>query len=125
MYWRAACAGAGDTVRINAQLIDADTGDHVWAELFDRALADIFALQDEVIGEIVVALKLNLTGPAKGPSVSAPTRNLEAYELVLKARDIHFGFQIGGMTKAVDLYRRAQELDPKYADAFAGEAAAT
>ncbi len=115
---------AGETVRINAQLIDAESGDHVWAELFDRALADIFALQDDVVGEIIVALKLKLTKDAMERLAPSPTINLAAYERVLKARDIHFGFQIEGMTKAVALYRQAQTLDPEYADAFAGEAAA-
>jgi adenylate cyclase len=115
---------AGSVIRINAQLIDAETGDHIWADLFDKDVTDIFALQDEVIGKIVAALRINLTTQDKNRQTNPPTENLQAYELVLRAREIHYGFQLGGMTKATDLYRRAQELDPHYADAYSGEAAA-
>jgi TolB-like protein len=75
---------AGDRVRINAQLVDAMTGHHVWAERYDRELKDIFTLQDEVIQKIVFALKVKLTAEEQARFKRVPTDNLEAYEYVLR-----------------------------------------
>ena len=81
---------AAGRVRINAQLIDAVGGDHLWAERFDRGLEDIFAVQDEVTGKIVEALVGRLTTP---PSRNRPA-NIEAYELCVQARGL--SLQNGG-----------------------------
>ncbi|MES0065694.1 tetratricopeptide repeat protein [Mesorhizobium sp. M0074] len=103
---------AAGRVRINAQLIDAIAGDHLWAERFDRSLEDIFAVQDEVTGKIVEALV--------GRLIAAPARNrpsnLEAYDLCVRARAL--GLQTALTAKeAILLLNRAIALDPEYAEA--------
>ncbi|ASY71903.1 guanylyl cyclase [Sinorhizobium fredii USDA 205] len=104
---------AAGRVRINAQLIDAIGGDHLWAERFDRSLEDIFAVQDEVTGKIVEALVGRLTTP---PARSRPT-NLEAYELCVRARAL--GLQTALVAReAIFLLERAIALDPEYAEAY-------
>ena len=75
---------AGSRVRITAQLVDATTGYHVWAERYDREIRDIFALQDEVTREIVRALAVKLAEGEQGRIARVPTGNLEAYDLVLR-----------------------------------------
>src|SRR4030095_14295723 len=75
---------AGDQVRINAQLIDATSGYHLWAERYDRALKDIFALQDEIMQKIVRALEIKLTKEEQDRFRLAPTENLEAYDDFLR-----------------------------------------
>lgn len=103
---------AGGRVRINAQLIDAIEGDHLWAERFDRSLEDIFAVQDEVTGKIVEALVGRLTTHA---ARNRPA-NLEAYELCVRARALSFQTAITAR-EAIFLLERALALDPGYAEA--------
>jgi TolB-like protein len=102
---------AGERVRINAQLIDAATGNHLWAERFDRDMADIFAVQDEVTAKIVEALVGRLVAP---PARKRPT-NLMAYDLCVRTRFL-FG-SAEATREACSLLRRAIELDPGYAEA--------
>jgi adenylate cyclase len=75
---------ANSRVRISAQLIDATTGYHLWAEQYDRPLQDIFALQDEIVQKIVTTLKLQLTLREQGVLVRKSTDNLEAYDYFLR-----------------------------------------
>lgn len=82
----------GGSVRINAQLIDATGGYHVWAERYDRDAADIFAIQDEVAGEIVSALEVSLTVAEQAKLEQRPTDNLQAYELYLRGLDAYGRF---------------------------------
>ncbi|MCV9996802.1 adenylate/guanylate cyclase domain-containing protein [Pararhizobium sp. YC-54] len=103
---------ASGRVRINAQLIDAIEGDHLWAERFDRSLEDIFAVQDEVTGKIVEALVGRLTAH---PARNRPA-NLEAYELCVRARALSFQTAITAR-EAIFLLERALALDPGYAEA--------
>jgi adenylate cyclase len=77
---------AGGRVRITAQLIDGATGNHLWAERYDRNLDDIFALQDEISREIVAALKLRLQPDEKNAIAKRGTASAEAYDLYLMAR---------------------------------------
>ncbi len=79
---------AGNRVRITAQLVDATTGYHVWAERYDRDLKDVFALQDEVTQKIV-RLAVKLTVPEEGRLTRTPTGNLEAYDYVLRGMEYH------------------------------------
>lgn len=103
---------AAGRVRINAQLIDAMQGDHLWAERFDRSLEDIFAVQDEVTSKIVEALVGRLTA---APARNRPT-DLEAYDLCVRARSL--GLQTAGAAReAIFLLERAIALDPEYAEA--------
>ncbi len=103
---------AAGRVRINAQLIDAAAGDHLWAERFDRTLEDIFAVQDEVTGKIVEALAGRLTA---GPARNRPA-SLAAYDLCVKARGLYFQNGIAAR-EACYLLERAIAIDPNYAEA--------
>jgi TolB-like protein/cytochrome c-type biogenesis protein CcmH/NrfG len=115
---------AGGRVRITAQLIDGDSGGHLWAERYDRELADIFAVQDDVTEKIVQALEANLVSPAKDTVARLETDIPEAYDLVLRGREQFRLYSKDSNLKAQDLYERAIELDPKYAAAYAGLAMA-
>jgi TolB-like protein/class 3 adenylate cyclase/Flp pilus assembly protein TadD len=110
---------AGDQVRINAQLIDATTGGHLWADRFDRDLGDIFKLQDEVIGNIVSALAVELTDQEKaGRKTREQTGNLQAHEYFLRGKQ-HLGrFTTKDTAKAKELFEKAIDLDPKNAQAL-------
>lgn len=115
---------AGGTVRINSQLIDTEHDGHLWAEIFDRNMDDIFALQDEVTAKIIAALKIELTPSELEKLAQLPTDNLQAYDYYLKARKAHFTYWANGLRSALALYKKATVLDPNFADAFAGQAAA-
>jgi TolB-like protein/Flp pilus assembly protein TadD len=110
---------AGEQVRITAQLIDAITGGHVWTERFDRPFKDIFALQDEIVQKIVTTLKLQLTLQEQGYVVRKRTDNLEAYDAVLRGQEYHHRLTKEANAQARQLYEKAIELDPQYAEAYA------
>ena len=111
---------AGNRVRITAQLIDAPSGGHLWAERYDRDLTDIFAVQDDVTREIVTALKVTLSPGEKARLAGATTSSNEAHDCVLRARALlsHM-FGKDAFDRAVALLTRAIELDPDYAEAYA------
>ncbi|MDB5481559.1 MAG: Adenylate cyclase [Caulobacteraceae bacterium] len=113
---------AGNRVRITAQLIDGAAGDHVWAERYDRDLTDIFALQDEISEAIVKALKLKLLPEEKQAIERRGTDSVEAYDLYLMARSYYLTGN-GGDPRSFEtierLSRRAVEIDPGYAQAWA------
>jgi len=114
---------SGNRVRIAAQLIDAESGGHLWAERFDRDLTDIFATQDEVVEKIVRALAVTLTHGEEKRLRRRGTENVAAYEAVLRARELLGGATRGTVAQARAMYRRAIELDPTYAVPHAGLAA--
>jgi len=113
---------AGGRVRITAQLVDGSTNDSVWAERYDRDLNDIFALQDEISQAIVKALKLKLLPEEKKAIQQRGTTDLEAYNLLLMARQ-HYAtgneFDVRRDEAIIRLCRRATEIDPNYAQAWA------
>ena len=109
---------AGNRVRITAQLVDAATGYHVWAERYDRDLKDVFALQDEVTQKIVGVLAVKLTAPEKDRLGRAPTRNVEAYDYVLRGLEYHRRTTKEANAEARKMFARAVELDPEYAMAY-------
>lgn len=113
---------AADRLRINVQLIDTETGNHLWAERFERDAADIFAVQDEVRRRIVEALSIRLS-PAEAQRLERlPTTNLEAYDYFLRAdHAARTGFR-PRLREALQFYTRAATLDPAFADAFAADA---
>ncbi len=113
---------AGDQVRINAQLIDATTGGHLWADRYDGSLANIFSLQDKVTEKIVVAMALKLTDNEQAQLRRKPTDNLEAYDYYLRAKKGAYSYDGEGFADALSLYEKAVALDPKFADAYAGYA---
>jgi len=113
---------AGNRVRITAQLIDGAAGDHIWAERYDRDLIDIFALQDEISQAIVGALKLKLLPREKRAIERRGTDSVEAYDLYLMARSYALTGNDGDprQHEAIErLCRRAAEIDPGYAQAWA------
>ena len=109
---------AGDRVRVTAQLIDAVTGHHIWAERYDRELHDIFAVQDELVREIVTALDVELREGEQHRMWSSGTDNLEAWECVQLGQPIVSGSVPGDGERAKKLFERASELDPNYAMAW-------
>ena len=113
---------SGDRVRINAQLIDGEAGDHVWADRYDRDLTDIFAIQDEISKAIVSALRLKLLPKEKKAIESRGTSNPEAYNLYLMARQHWISGNDGDVRRdeiVVRVCRQATEIDPNYAKAWA------
>ncbi len=117
---------AGNRVRITAQLIDARTGAHLWAERYDRDLTDIFAVQDEVTMQIVGALKVTLRPVERARLTDLRTRSVAAHDHYLQGRETMEGtFRDAAMFQsAVASYRRAIELDPDYSEPHAGLASA-
>ncbi|MBW1863081.1 MAG: tetratricopeptide repeat protein, partial [Deltaproteobacteria bacterium] len=109
---------SGDKVRITAQLVDAQTGHHLWAERYDRELKDIFALQDEITMEIMEALQVELTGGFMAIARTRGTKNLQAYLKLLKGLEYH-----GSQNKDANILARkmAEEviaLDPGYPEGY-------
>lgn len=115
----------GDTIRINAQLVDALGGQHVWAERYDGSMRDIFALQDKVIRQIVAALAVNLTHDERTRLELAETRNPQAYDAVLRGWAHYRQGSEDEISKAIALFEQAIALDPGYAQAHAAVAAAS
>jgi adenylate cyclase len=117
---------AGDQVRITAQLIDAESGFHLWSETYDRKMSDIFSVQDEIAGAIVNKLRIEL-GPQEqqlAQRESAPTQNVEAYELYLQGRAIWKRRGEQNLRRALALYQSALAKDPGFARAHAALASA-
>jgi len=113
---------AGNRVRITAQLIDATTGGHLWAERYDRDMTDLFAVQDDVTRRIVDALKVTLSPAEKARLSASGTINIDAYDLSLRGREIMLGNTKNRSTfeQATACFLKAIELDPNYAQAYAG-----
>jgi TolB-like protein len=109
---------AGNRVRITAQLVDATTGQHRWAERYDRDLADIFAVQDEITRNIVTALDVHLRKGEQARFWSSGTENLEAWECVRLGSDLLDAYRAEDVPEAKRLSQRAIDLDPEYAIAW-------
>ncbi|HEY1415712.1 MAG TPA: TIR domain-containing protein [Caulobacteraceae bacterium] len=109
---------AGNRVRITAQLIDGETGGHVWAERWDRNLDDIFALQDEISQAVVAALKVKLLPEEKKAIGTRGTDNVEAYNLYLMARRYYLSQSSKRSQLVARLCQSALSLDPQYARAW-------
>ena len=110
---------SGDQVRINAQLIDATTGGHLWAERYDGSMEDVFALTDKVTKQIVNALALNLQGKVVNPS----TVDTQAYDDFLKGWAHYQRHTAEDMSQAITYFKTAIELDENYSQAHAAMAA--
>jgi TolB-like protein/lipopolysaccharide biosynthesis regulator YciM len=109
---------AGDTVRINAQLIDATTGGHLWAERYDGNVTDIFAVQDRFVREIVGALALNLSEDEQKEIASGQTSNIEAREAFQNGWEHYLRYTAEDNATAAEHFKRAVELDPEYGRAY-------
>jgi TolB-like protein/Flp pilus assembly protein TadD len=110
---------AGNRVRINAQLIEAATGGHVWADRYDGALDDIFTLQDEITEKIVAALEVALTPQESVMPRQRVTENVEAYEFYLRGRAEFLRLNPEGTLAALHSLNKAIEVDPGFAAAYA------
>src|SRR4029077_11943531 len=111
---------AGKRVRITAQLIDAATSTHLWADRYDRDLTDIFEVQDEVVEKIVGALAVTLTQGEQQRLRRHGTSNVEAYECWLRARALLTRGTRESIVEARAMYRRAIEFDLNFAAPHAG-----
>jgi TolB-like protein/class 3 adenylate cyclase/rhodanese-related sulfurtransferase len=110
---------AGNEVRINAQLIDATTGGHLWAERYDGTLEDIFDLQDQVTEQIVAALAVSLTGEEQAQQARHGTENAAAHDAYLQGWAHYKLLTPEELAKAVPFFEAAIRLDPDYAQAHA------
>jgi adenylate cyclase len=112
---------AGNRVRITAQLIDAASGGHMWADRYDRDLTDIFEVQDDVTRRIVDALKVTLSPREKERLAEAKTSNLAAYDYLLRGRELMLGKEKNRQTfeQSITYFKKALEHDPDYSQAYA------
>lgn len=114
---------SGDQVRINAQLIDASTGGHIWADRYDGSLGDVFGLQDRVTQKIIAVLAVQLTKGEEELVASKGTDNAEAYDVFLQGWQSYLQQNPESYAKAIPYFEKAIELDPKYGRAYAALAA--
>jgi TolB-like protein len=114
----------GNNVRITAQLIDAKTDAHLWSEIYDRDLSDIFSIQSEVAQNVARELKTALTAEEKEQMMKNATENLEAYNLYMQGRFYMNKFTGEGLMKSIEYFEKALAEDKDYALAYAGLAEA-
>jgi len=110
---------AGNRVRINVQLIDATTDEHLWASDYDRDLTDVFAIQTDLAQKIANELQAKLSPTEKAQIESKPTQNSEAYLALIQARNLFMPEDFEKLKQAEQLYDRALQLDPSFALAAA------
>jgi TolB-like protein/class 3 adenylate cyclase/Tfp pilus assembly protein PilF len=112
---------AGGRVRVNAQLIDARTDSQLWAERYDRDVADVFAIESELAGKIVAQLQAQISPSEKAAIEQKPTDNVEAYDAYLRglALEVHGGYSNDILRAAIGFYEQALQLDPNFALAWA------
>ncbi len=110
---------AKSQIRIIAQLIDATTGGHLWAEHYNHPFTDIFAVQDEIVQKIVTTLKLQLTVQERGYLARKTTDNLEAYDTLLRGVELFARTTKETNVQARQMFEKAVALDPQYAEAYA------
>jgi tetratricopeptide (TPR) repeat protein len=108
---------AGERLRVTAQLIDASTGTHIWAERYDRSLADLFAIQDEITENVVASIESQLFAAENLRVRSRPTESLDAWGCVIKAMPYVWTWAAHDDDTGLKLLKRAAELDPGYARA--------
>jgi eukaryotic-like serine/threonine-protein kinase len=111
---------AGDNLRVTARISNVQDGRQVWSEIYNRKMADIFAIQDDIAQGIVAALKIKLLGEKAGPLVKNYTENLEAYSLYLQGRNFWNKRNPSDLIKSIEYFERAIEIDPNYALAYGG-----
>jgi serine/threonine protein kinase/Tfp pilus assembly protein PilF len=110
----------GDKLRIVAQLIDAKTDNHIWAETYDREMKDIFAIQSDVAQKIASALHAKLMPEEKKNIEKIPTQNLVAYDYYLKGRQYYLRYQRQYNENAIQFFQKAVDADPNFALAYVG-----
>jgi adenylate cyclase len=110
---------SGVRLRVTTQLVQADSGQDIWSETYDQELKDVFKVQDEIAGAVVAALKVHLL-PSKQSSASHRTDNIEAFNQYLLGRQFANRRNVEDWRRATKAYRKAIELDPGFAAAYAG-----
>ncbi len=110
---------SGDQVRVNVQLVNALTDAHLWAEIYDRKLTDIFAVESDIAKTIADTLQAKLSGSEKTAMSKKPTANPEAYELYLKGKFFWNKRTAADLRKSIEYFNQAVEKDPGYALAYA------
>src|SRR5262245_55368296 len=110
-----------DQVRVNVQLINAQSDSHLWADTYDRKLTDIFGVETEIAKAIAASLQAKLTGSEEQALAAKPTNNSEAYDLYLRGLvlEANSNYSNDALRKAIAFYQRAVQLDPKFALAWA------
>jgi tetratricopeptide (TPR) repeat protein len=112
---------SGNRVRITAQLINAATDRHLWAQSYERDLSDVLALQSEVASSIAQEIKIQLTPQEKAQLADTPKVNAEAYQAYLLGREHgSSALTLENLQLAIQMFQRAVQLDPGFADAYAG-----
>jgi adenylate cyclase len=109
---------SGNRVRVTAQLIDAVTGQHKWAERYDRDLEDVFLVQDEIMREVVLALDIELLAGEQARFWSDGTKNLQAWEYFRQARSLCNHYRMEDHPEIIRLVRKALDFDPDYSAAW-------
>ena len=115
---------ANDEVRVNVQLINATNDAHLWADIYDRKLTDLFAVESDIAKTIADTLQVKLTGEEKISIAKKPTSNPEAYELYVKGRYFWDKRTADGLRRSIDCFNQATDKDPNFALAYAGLAQA-
>jgi adenylate cyclase len=111
---------ADDRMRVNAQLIDATSGHHLWAERYDRQLKGVFALQDEIVQRIVTTLAVKIDTEERARVMKKDTESLEAYDFVLRGWEYFSRSTRSANLQAREMFREAIAIDPRYATAYVG-----
>jgi len=113
---------AGEQTRINARLIDMETGQQLWADRFDRGAAEVFAVEDEMSRDIAESIGMKPTTTEAARIARPPTDNLEAYDYYLRGQQAARTGRPSDLRQALEFYSRAVALDPSFAEAFAADA---
>jgi len=109
---------SGNRIRVSAELVNVSDGSQLWAERYDREMEDVFAIQDDISESIVHALRVILADSER-KAIKARTRDVRAYEYYLRGRQ-YVDFRRKSLEYALEMFRRAVEIDPEYASAYAG-----
>ncbi len=113
---------SGDRIRVSAQLIEAETGERLWGDRYDRRLGDIFAVQDEITQSVMGCLQPELLSAELDRSVRKPPQNLDAWESVVRGMYLYSQHSQDSTSNALSLLKQASELDDTYAQALALQA---
>jgi TolB-like protein len=113
---------SGNRIRVSAQLIDAETGNHIWAQSYDRVIEDIFALQDEIGDTIVASVTPEIGHVEQDRAQRKPPENLNAWDLYQRGLAANDTTTEDGLASAIELFGKVHQLDPSFAPAFAMEA---
>ncbi len=113
---------AGERLRVTAQLVDAASGFELWSSAFEGETRDVFAIQREIASRIAEALRITLSRGEREALIRKPPADVRAYDYCLRGREFYFQYRRRGVEFALEMFRRALEIDPDYGEAWAGVA---